>query len=96
MFRIFLDTEDRTQSNYPKYIKDHLYNTNPTFDYGDFKQLEYYITETNVTYNNFIFVFTEAGTYVFADAQDLERWVIQICDYHFFKCLFCALWVLII
>ena len=74
IFRIWI-AEDRTQSHYPVYIKDHLFNTNPDFDYGDFKQLEFYILETNVTYNSFAFQFTEPGAYVFADAQDLDRYV---------------------
>ena len=73
MFRMWIDFDDRTLSHYPVYIKDHLYNTNPTFDYGDFTQLEYYMTETNVTYSTFGIAFNEAGTYVAADAQALSR-----------------------
>lgn len=53
--------------------QDHLYNTNPSFDYGDFTQLEYYIVETNVTYTSFGYSFTDAGTYVFNDAQSANR-----------------------
>lgn len=73
IFRVYVNTNDRKKSNYPVYVKSHLWNTNAEFDYGDFRQLEYYITKTNVTYNSFAFVFSEAGTYVFADAQDLTR-----------------------
>lgn len=73
VFRIWVDSSDRTLSHYPKYQKDHLFNTNPSFDYGDFTMLGYYITETNVTYNSFAYTFAEAGTYVFADAQDTSR-----------------------
>ena len=64
---------DRSQSNYPVYQRDNLFNSNPTFDYGDFEELEYYILNTNVTYNSFAYVFSEAGTYVFADSQDASR-----------------------
>ena len=71
----YYDQEVRTKSHYPKYVKDHLYNTNPNFDYGDFTQLAYYITETNVNYTSFVYSFTEAGTYVFADAQNMNRFV---------------------
>jgi hypothetical protein len=55
-------------------LQDHLFNTNPTFDYGDFTQLEYYILETNVSYNAFAFSFTEEGSYVLLDAQDYNRY----------------------
>ena len=75
MFRMWIDYDDRALSHYPVYIKDHLYNTNPTFDYGDFTQLKYYITETNVSINTFGIAFNEAGTYVVADAQALSRYV---------------------
>ena len=74
IFQIWLDDTDRSLSNYPKYMKDHLFNSNPDFDYGDFTELEYYILETNVTYNAFAYQFTEAGTYVFVDAQDFNRY----------------------
>ena len=63
----------RSQSNYPVYQRDNLFNSNPTFDYGDFEELEYYILNTNVTYNSFAYVFSDAGTYVFADSQDATR-----------------------
>lgn len=74
IFRIWVDDTDRKKSNYPVYVKDHLYNSNPTFDFGDFSQLEYYVTQTNVTYNSFGYAFTEAGSYVFADSQEPDRY----------------------
>lgn len=77
LFRLDIDTNNRSASHYPTYIKDHLFNTNPDFDFGDFTQLAYYITQTNVTYEKFIYVFTSAGTYVFADAQNAARFVIN-------------------
>ena len=70
VFRIYLDINDRASSNYPVYLRDHLFNSNPTFDYGDFEELEYYILNTNVTYNAFLYVFAEAGNYMFVDSQD--------------------------
>ena len=73
VFRIYLDTDDRASSNYPVYVRDHLFNSNPTFDYGDFDELEYYILSTNVTYNAFLYVFAEAGNYMFADSQDSNK-----------------------
>jgi len=53
--------------HYPVYIKDHLLNTNEGFDYGPFNQLANYIA-TSVDVSNFVHVFNEAGTYVFADS----------------------------
>ncbi len=73
IFRIWLDEADRAASHYPVYMKDHLYNTNTDFDYGDFQMLEYYILETNVSYNAFAFQFNDPGTFVFADSQDPNR-----------------------
>lgn len=73
VFRLWVDNNNRTLSHYPVYLKNHLYNTNPAFDYGDFTQLQYYITETNVSYTSFAYSFAESGTYVFADSQENAR-----------------------
>lgn len=74
-FKLYVKETDRAQSNYPVYVKDHMYNTNQDFDYGSFRQLASFIKETNLTVSVFMHVFTDAGTYVFADAQDVERFV---------------------
>ena len=73
--QVWVNDANRKLSNYPVYLKDHLFNTNADFDFGDFTLLKYYITETNVSYNSFAYSFTEAGTYVFADAQDFNRYL---------------------
>lgn len=62
-----ISVNDNDSYHYPVYVKDHLLNTNPGFDYGPFNQLENYIV-TNVSVSNFVYVFTEAGTYVFSDS----------------------------
>lgn len=72
-FKIYLNDTDRSLSNYPVYVKDHLYNDNPDFDYGDFRQLQFLIRDTNVYLSVFMHVFTEPGTYVFVDSQDAAR-----------------------
>ncbi|RUS80922.1 hypothetical protein EGW08_011303, partial [Elysia chlorotica] len=69
LFNVWLDSSNRTASHYPVYVKNHLYNTNPTFDYGAFTQLKNLIDTTNVSITSFAHAFTEAGTFVFADAQ---------------------------
>ena len=72
-FKLLINDTDRTKSNYPVYIKDHLFNTNPTFDYGAFTQLKYQIENTNANITSFANIFTEGGNYVFSDSQDATK-----------------------
>lgn len=72
-FKVYLSGNDRVASNYPVYVKDHLYNNNPEFDYGAFRQLQSYIKETNISLSVFLHVFTDPGIYVFVDAQDAAK-----------------------
>jgi hypothetical protein len=52
------------KSSYPVYDKDSLLNTNPSFDYGEFRRLaELARSSSNVTV--FGFTFNEKGVYVF-------------------------------
>ena len=53
--------------HYPTYVKDHLLNTNPDFDFGPFAQLGT-LLESSVTISTFVHVFNTAGTYVFVDS----------------------------
>ncbi|XP_071958404.1 uncharacterized protein [Antedon mediterranea] len=73
VFKLTIDDTNRSLSNYPVYIKDHLFNTNPMFDYSEFRDLKFYVENTNVSINAFAHVFTESGQYVFADAQEIQR-----------------------
>lgn len=77
IFRVSVDYLNRSLSSYPVYKKDHLFNTNPTYDYSEFRDLAYYVTNTNVSINSFAYVFTESGQYVFADAQE-SQWEVII------------------
>lgn len=70
LFRVNIDHTNRSLSNYPVYQKDHLFNTNPTFDYSEFRDLRFYILNTNVSISFFAHVFTEPGRYVIGDAQE--------------------------
>lgn len=72
-FKVYINEQNRSLSNYPVYVKDHLYNDNQDFDYGAFRQLQFYIRDTNVNMSVFMHVFTDPGTYVFVDAQDQAR-----------------------
>ena len=64
-------------ANYPIYVKDHLFNTNPSFDYSEFRDLKFYVLNTNVSITFFAHVFTEPGRYVFSDAQE-STWEIIV------------------
>ena len=68
---------DVSQGVYPVYIKDSLYNTNPSFDYGNFRTLAAQITG-GVSLSNFVFSFFEAGTYVFGESSNLNRQTIIV------------------
>lgn len=76
IFRVTINELNRSLSHYPVYVKDHLFNTNPTFDYSEFRDLRFYVENTNVSISSFAHVFVESGQYVFADAQESEYEVI--------------------
>ena len=69
-FKIRINETDRTKSNYPVYDKDHLFSTNPSFDFGQFTDLGSAIKNTNANISTFAFVFSESGNYVFYDNAD--------------------------
>ena len=75
-----LDDGNRSLSHYPIYMRNHLYNTNPFFDYGQFILLEQEVVHSNRTLHAFAFMFTETGQYVFSDSQ-VDSWCTQN---HFF------------
>jgi hypothetical protein len=60
---------DISKGFYPVYMKDSLLNTNPTFDYGEFRSLsEAAISAANVT--SFVYTFREAGLYDIGNVAD--------------------------
>lgn len=77
IFKILINNTDRSLSHYPKYNKDHLFSTNPTFDYGAFTALSYEVENTNANISSFAHVFDEGGNYVFYDSQDPTLYVID-------------------
>jgi len=72
-FRIEINPLNRTASHYPRYRKNHLLNKNDAFDYGNFRQLESLVRDSNKTLDFFVHVFTQNGTFVFYDNADPFR-----------------------
>ena len=70
VFKLLINDTDRSLSHYPVYKKDHLFSTNPNFDYGPFLDLQDLIVNTDANISSFAFVFSESGNFVFEDAQD--------------------------
>lgn len=58
-------------AHYPVYQKDNLLNTNPSFDYSQFRALATAVNGNQSVPTMFGFAFNTAGTYVFADASDV-------------------------
>ena len=73
LFTVDINHENRSLSSYPQYTKNHLWNSNPDFDYGQFRQLHSVIQKTNMSVRFFANVFDEDGVFVFHDHANPKR-----------------------
>ncbi|XP_068592031.1 uncharacterized protein [Cebidichthys violaceus] len=68
IFHLTINHTARHLSHFPVYQKDHLFNSNPSWDFGAFRQLQILMKQTNLNSTRFAHVFSETGKYVFVDS----------------------------
>ncbi|XP_069546468.1 uncharacterized protein [Brachyistius frenatus] len=73
IFHLSINHTDRNRSHFPVYPKDHLFNSNPSWDFGAFRNLQILIKQTNFNSSRFAHVFSDTGKYVFVDSA-VPQW----------------------
>ena len=66
------------KNNFPVYLKNSLLNTNPTFDYSAFKELQFRMQSDQSNVDIFAFTFTAAGIYDFVDNANANSHLIIV------------------
>jgi len=67
-----------SNSDYPKYDKTNLYNTNPSFDDGPFKALEEKHELESTSFELFAYRFDTEGVYVFTSSANPESTMVSL------------------
>nr|XP_057935999.1 SCO-spondin isoform X4 [Doryrhamphus excisus] len=68
IFRLTINHTDRNLSHFPVYDKDHLFNSNPSWDFGVFRRLQTLMKQSNLNNTWFAHVFSQTGKYAFMDS----------------------------
>ncbi|XP_077422977.1 uncharacterized protein LOC144052618 isoform X3 [Vanacampus margaritifer] len=68
IFHLTINHTDRSLSHFPFYEKDHLFNSNPSWDFGVFRRVQTLIKQSNLNNTWFAHAFLETGKYVFLDS----------------------------
>ena len=66
-----------TETYYPRYDKQNLWNSNPVFDHGKFDELDTNQRLTNSNLTLFTFRFTEGGTYAFKMDNETDNRMVR-------------------
>lgn len=77
-----------SNTDFPKYVKNNLYNTNPSFDEGPFKALEEKHQLESTKFELFAYRFDVEGVYVFTSSANPESTMVS-CVYWQSDYLFC-------
>ncbi|XP_023817540.1 zonadhesin-like isoform X2 [Oryzias latipes] len=78
IFHLTINHTDRHYSHFPVYQKDHLFNSNPKWDFGAFRHLQILMKQTKFNSSWFAHVFSEAGKYVFVDSAVPQRSMVVV------------------
>ncbi|XP_036928145.1 uncharacterized protein LOC119004899 isoform X4 [Acanthopagrus latus] len=77
IFHLTINHTDRRLSHFPVYQKDHLFNSNPGWDFGAFRRLQILMMQTNFNSTRFAHVFSDTGKYVFVDSA-VPEWTMVV------------------